>query len=391
MNARVVGTVSSLILAAAVVACTANSRSGFEEKNDTNGTDPGAGFGGNDGGMQNGKCSFEDDTDHDGDGLSFKDGDCNDCAANIHPGLFDVSGNGQDEDCSGTPDDGEVDCDDGLDIKASDPFDAAKAMGLCKTADEEGGAWGVIEAKYVRPDGSKATPNLDVGALEGFGANNPPQAGKSMFVISTGYARAPGDPGFQSGQSRSKGTSHGAPDGYPKEFAGCDSTDPTGDPHDGIGLELKIRVPKNAKSFTYDQNFFTHEYSTYVCTRFNDFYVALLQPKLPELADENIAFDSLGNPISVNNGLLQACSPGDYKGKHFDCPLGLTPLDGTGFEGRGATGWLTTTAPVEGGSIITLRFAIWDSGDGGWDSTALIDNFKWSVDGAGGPATSPVK
>jgi hypothetical protein len=45
-----------------------------------------------------------------------------------------------------------------------------------------------------------------------------------------------------------------------------------------------------------------------------------------------------------------------------------------------ATGWLHTTAPVEGGSIITLRFAIWDSGDGILDSLALIDNFNWSIE-----------
>lgn len=42
-----------------------------------------------------------------------------------------------------------------------------------------------------------------------------------------------------------------------------------------------------------------------------------------------------------------------------------------------ATGWLRTKSPVVGGETITLRFTIYDSGDGLLDSSALIDNFRW--------------
>lgn len=390
MNVRSVGTTASLLVAALAIACSgAGRRSGFEEQSaDPNEPDGSAQtFGdGVEAGAQG--CSYQDDTDHDGDGLSYNEGDCNDCHPGIHPGFFDLPGNGVDEDCSGTPDDGDAQCDDNLDINASDPYDAAKAMGLCKKADPNKDEWGVVEARYVQPDGTPASVNLDVGILPKFGVNAP-KAGKSLLALATGYARAPGDPGHKSGTGRTKGNDHGAPAGYPKEFAGCPAGVTTGEPQDGIGLELKIRVPKNAQSFTYEQNFFTYEYSTFVCTQWNDFFVTLLQPKLPDLPDENIAFDSLNNPISVNNGLLQACSPGTFKGKPFACPLGTGPLQGTGFENHGATGWLTTTAPVEGGKEITLRFAIWDSGDGAYDSTVLLDNFQWSVDPTGGPATAP--
>jgi hypothetical protein len=401
MNVRSAGISASLLLAALAVACSSESRrSGFEEQS-ASATDPdgenAADFGGGNTSAGEG-CSFEDDIDHDGDGLSFKDGDCNDCHPGIHPGFFDVPGTGLDEDCSGVPDDGDAQCDDGLDINGSDPYDAAKAIGLCKKATANGAEWGVIEAKYVYPDGNPASVNLDVGLLKKFGVNAP-QAGDALLAISSGYARAPGDPGYKAGVSRSKGglfggTSHGAPAGYPKEFAGCpDDTEPTGAPQDGIGLELKIRVPLNAQSFSYDQNFFTYEYSQYVCTKYNDFFVALLQPKLPDLPDENIAFDSLNNPISVNNGLFQVCRAGTHKGKTYDCPLGTDTLSGTGFDAGGnrygATGWLTTTAPVEGGKEITVRYAVWDSGDGNFDSTVLLDNFKWSVDATGAPQTSP--
>jgi hypothetical protein len=35
---------------------------------------------------------------------------------------------------------------------------------------------------------------------------------------------------------------------------------------------------------------------------------------------------------------------------------------------------------VVGGETIKLRIAIWDTSDGEIDSTALIDNFRWSTE-----------
>jgi len=108
-----------------------------------------------------------------------------------------------------------------------------------------------------------------------------------------------------------------------------------------------------------------------------------------------------GNAVSVNNGLLRACEPGTHGGKYFDCPLGRGMLSATGYDGTvecgieeeypggplvplegaigGATGWLRTTARATGGQEMTLRFAIWDSGDTDLDSLALIDGFEWEL------------
>ena len=44
----------------------------------------------------------------------------------------------------------------------------------------------------------------------------------------------------------------------------------------------------------------------------------------------------------------------------------------------GATGWLTSQAPVEAGETFTLEFMIWDTDDGTLDSSVLLDNFTWS-------------
>ena len=82
----------------------------------------------------------------------------------------------------------------------------------------------------------------------------------------------------------------------------------------------------------------------------------------------------------------------------YDCPLGVDSLKDTGFDQiddpfspapHAATGWLTTRARVTPGSIVRLRFAIWDSADGNLDSTVLIDDFHWSFEDTGGTSPRP--
>ena len=115
-------------------------------------------------------------------------------------------------------------------------------------------------------------------------------------------------------------------------------------------------------------------------------------------SDGNIVFDSNKDPIGVNTGLLAVCDPSVQNpgsAKQFECNEGIDLLAGTGFgkgeatcspdgssveTGGASTGWLHTTAPVQGTKIITLRFAVWDTQDEILDSTALIDKFEWSVE-----------
>lgn len=389
MNVRSIGIASSLLVAAFAIACgDSGRRSGFGMETDPTLTgDAGKGQGGfgGEGPGDGSECGINNtetdkDKDYDGDGFALKD-DCNECNTSINKGAHDIPGNGIDEDCSGTADDEEIECDTGLSQSGSDPFDGAKAIGLCKKADPDGREWGVIEAKWVRPDGTSLGNMEGVGILEKFGVNVP-QLGGAMLAISSGEARE-GAP-----VTTDKGYTHGTPPGYPKESPACPGVT-TGKAKDGVALQLKIRVPSNAQSFSYQQNFFTQEYPVFICSTFNDFFVTMMDPQPDGLEDGNIAFDQDTNPISVNNSLLQVCQSGTHKGKTFPCPLGTDTLSGTGFEGHAATGWLTTSAPVTPGSEITIRFAVWDSGDGALDSTVLIDDFKFSVDGADTAQTKP--
>ena len=130
-----------------------------------------------------------------------------------------------------------------------------------------------------------------------------------------------------------------------------------------------------------------------MCSQFNDFFIALLTPFPNGQMDGNIAFDKMGNPVSVNNAFIEACgcegnppSPCSAGGKTFDCPLGDIELIGTGFgfdacpycQDHGGTGWLRTSAPVEvPNQVINLRYAVYDSSDGILDTTTLVDNFRW--------------
>ncbi len=339
-------------------------------------------------------CPLGPGPDKDGDGFLPTDGDCNDNDCNVNPGAYDIAGNGVDDDCSGTVDDEPAACDGNLQLDSVEPFEAAQAIGLCRkaTAGASGKlkTWGVLSARYVKPDLSPEIEKLSHGLLDTFGVNTPLE-GARVLALSSGAARAPNQMGFVPPDGFDKGYKNDTPPGYPKESPACPGIK-TGQAHDGAGLELTIRVPTNARSFFFHENFFTYEYPHFICSEFNDFFVAMLNPKVPNLPDRNISFDQQGNPVSVNNSLLQVCAPQVAGGKMFPCPLGPATLAGTGFDGvesHAATGWLTTHAPINRGDTVTLLFTLWDSGDGILDSTVLIDKFEWSTQAISCATTVP--
>jgi hypothetical protein len=346
-------------------------------------------------------CNNPPNIDGDGDGWTGAEGDCNDCDPNVNPGAIDVADADAgmvDTDCSGAFNPPQP-CDSALAIDSMDPMDAARAVELCQTATTTDKKWGVLDAKWVLPDGTPppANPNFHLGhgMLSGFGPNVHVQAGARMFAVSSGTARAPTDPGYMDVGGFNKNYTSGSPAGFPKESPACPGVI-TGQPHDGTAVELTIRTPTNATGFTFDFNFFTYEWPSYVCSMFNDFFVALLSPIPMGQMDGNISFDKQGNPVSVNNAFVEVCGctngPPCTTGfgatmKTFTCALGDTGIQGTGFgkdtafSDHASTGWLNTKAPVKGGENITIRWTVYDSGDGILDTTTLIDNWQWIANG----------
>lgn len=346
------------------------------------------------------------DDDFDKDFFTEKEGDCNDCDKGVNPDAVEVIAepdeNGMtppevDEDCDGTKDNVLPPCDSGLVLDSMDPMDGVKAIGLCKF---------VVGAKWTLADGSPppvdpvqlAAFHLGHGILDNLGPMNVPEEGERFLMLSSGTARKEGHPEYVHRNFDKKYVSN-APFGFPKESASCPGIK-TKAPHDSTGLEIEIKAPSNAQGFSFDFNFFTFEWPKYICTTFNDFFVAIMTPFPPNQVDGNISFDSAKNPISVNNAFLDVCNcpmnlgppcptppPPDMLKKAFDCKLGSTSLIGTDFDvddgnpgwTNGATGWLRTSAPVEPGSTFTIRLVTYDSSDGMVDSSTLIDNWKWSA------------
>jgi hypothetical protein len=368
----------------------------------------------------------DENPDVDGDGYGTCDGDCcegSECSDPllVNPGAYDQAGNNVDDDCDGAVDNELVGCDAGLASNAMEAIDYARAMDLCNTATEASRRWGVVSAEFSLADGTGYPSYLAHSIRDGFGTALVPFAGSKLAVFSTGVAADTNDtdPDFQPRSSVAVGASSDPPldwlaanGGAMPNLPAC--PEPLDDlSHDPILLTLRVRVPTNARSFSMKVNFFTHEYPEYICSEFNDFFVVLLDstyagsPGNP--IDKNLAMYEASSgqryPIGANlafdnTGLFRVCQNGPA-----GC-LGTAPFDhtactssddlvDTGFDWTtsseqcvvgpsvqtgGGTGWLTTSGNVVGGELMTLRIAIWDTSDAGFDSTALVDDFHWSVD-----------
>lgn len=382
---------------AAVIACSSAKTSGFDDG------DSGVGNGTTGGGTLGGG----------GDGGTGKP--CAPAAGN-----YDIPGNNCDDDNDGKVDNPPT-CDDGLAATGGSAEDFAKALGICATASKDG--YGLVSAEYTRGYKRNDAPKAEQhGVLPKFGNVVKPREGKMLGVLSSGYAQE-----YNGGANKPFGGTTGtegtashtfngkdwwlslinpqgsgkAPPGFPKAAGGCDQSNVV---HDVISLKLELKAPQNASGVKFDFNFYSGEWPAYICSAFNDGFIAYLSAKgFNNGTPDNMSFDSKKNPVSVNNGFFDRCTAGvkigcadGAKQAVSQCPGGTAELEGTGFgvSGKwcggmvnkgndtsangGATGWLTSQAPVQAGETFTLELMIWDAGDGVLDSSVLIDNFGWA-------------
>ncbi len=330
---------------------------------------------------------------------SSADGSSGGC--NPNPANFDVPGNNCDDDGDGIVDNPQGTCDTGLPTSAPSAAQFAKAIGLCPN---QGDTWGVTSATYTQGVGStKAPMTQQYGTDATFGTNVKARQGNVLGILSSGVA-APEDCSENQGEFKGaicSSTGAGSPPpGYPKNAKINNVTCPGSTvANDVVDVVLKVQVPANAKGFSFDFNFYSGEWPEWVCTSFNDSFVAWLTSTAwkGNASDFNISLDPNNNPVSVNNQFFQACSPanatvgcaGSASLPKDTCTLGNGELQGTGFfisgddscgqtdSGGGATGWLTTQAPVTPGEVITIQFMVWNTGDEAYDSSVLLDNWQW--------------
>jgi hypothetical protein len=274
-----------------------------------------------------------------------------------------------------------------------------------------------VSAKFTRGYSREEPPQTDQhGIHPKFGDVIKPREGARLGVLSTGYGdEYNGAPNAPFGGVQGNNTEYGRdwynfgpyhpaksgngslPPGFPKPASGCAQAEQA---NDVINLKLELKAPRNASGIRFDFNFYSGEWPAFICSPFNDGFIAYLSAEgFNGGTPDNMSFDKDGNPVSVNNGFFDRCTPGVATGCARGappgtsvCPGGTAELGGTGFgiigswcgagsaesTNGGATGWLTSTAPVKPGETFTLELMIWDTGDAILDSSVLIDNFTWA-------------
>jgi hypothetical protein len=323
------------------------------------------------------------------------------------PANYDIPGNQCDDDGNGTVDDVPV-CDTGLPTTGT-AMQTAQALGLCQQASAT--KWGVVSATFTQGNGNPPDSH-QTGILGSFGNSLKPREGSALGVLSSGYASpmdsCPTNKRFQNiaGTQFKFGcamTGMGAvPAGFPKSAVGCPSQNGSA-VNDVVDLQIQIKVPANANGFSFDMDFASGEWPEYVCSPFNDSFIAYLKSTaFKGGAGDNISFDAKNNPLSVNNGFFGVCGPANAKTGCAPqatpgtaaCSGGTADLMGTGFydlddslnpyacqksgqTGGGMTGWLTTTAPATPGETLTIDLIISDTGDQYYDSSVLLDHWVW--------------
>ncbi|MBI5548043.1 MAG: putative metal-binding motif-containing protein [Deltaproteobacteria bacterium] len=328
--------------------------------------------------------------DYDQDGTPHPE-DCNDENPLVGPQAAEVAGDGTDNDCDGQVDEPSADCEGQAAGADADSF--ARAMEICGEIEQASFPVGDPVSRAIRT---------------GFGQLIRPQRGSKMIMLTTGQALDVFDnQAYRPQDGWDFQTSQAHPLWARPRCGPMDQIEPRA--QDLSELTLRLKVPQNAKSFTFQFNFFSAEYPEFVCTEYNDRFIVILESsaldrsKLPEgnclpgagAARCNISYDARGQPMTINNGFFDVCVDSAIN----DCTKPITDLFMTGYEvpdgdcsdpgciAGGATGWLTTTAPVTPGETITLRFLVLDEGDGILDSAVLIDNFTWQATAVSAPVT----
>ena len=346
--------------------------------------------------------------DSDGDGTAYPE-DCNDDEPLIGPYAIEVLGDGVDNNCDGRIDEAApVACDTGS--LGSSAADFARAIGVCPlppNAVFDGGVNLVKSAEFMT-GGGKYAPAAARSIRATFGSQWVHTQGSKMALISTGKAIDQlDDASFspQVGKDFNVSTTHPL---YSPPRCAAPSTTPGA--HDMTELKIQLRVPQNANSLSFQFNFFSAEYPEYVCTEFNDRFIVILSSTGLHPADLpnagagacvagsttpacNVSFDKNGQPVSINNAFFDVCAAASGSGWANACTKSTSLLAQTGYgspDPFGATGWLTTKAPVVPNEIITLRFIILDEGDGILDSAALIDSLQWDTATVTTPVTDPI-
>ena len=152
-----------------------------------------------------------------------------------------------------------------------------------------------------------------------------------------------------------------------------------GNPRDEANLQLQLRVPSYMHFLYYDVQFFTVEYPEYVGTQYNDkFTITVTSPSegvssyVIDVNGGDFVLNARDAPLLGSGYNLFATS-----GNPDNVDWLTTTPNPTGAD-AGATALIGREHPVSPGEIITITFDLIDVGDNQFESSAFIDNLRFS-------------
>ena len=161
------------------------------------------------------------------------------------------------------------------------------------------------------------------------------------------------------------------------DFSGAGCANSGVESNDCVQLTFGFVVPDDMHSIRFDFNFLSTEYPEFVNQGYNDEFKVSMASATHNY--DNLVFDENERPINIDSAFMdETCA--DIAGTGFD----------VGYDGycdAGATGLLTTIAPVEPGETVTLTFTLMDRGDGIYDTAVMIDNVQVSTNPVEEPET----
>jgi hypothetical protein len=321
----------------------------------------------------------------------------------------DADGDGDTGDEHGDGDTGDGDGDGDGDL----PCPLAEALVACDDQDDDPFHAIGLNCPGNPPESiplSSATFNSDPAAVKvaaQFGSSGDWAAheGEKVLIISTGTLPSPDDDGrVVLGEGEGEiGNANTNPDivtdlpspiepqdgsgGVP--FENCDGENDCSDTlqaqwelgesraADLLWFRFDIQVPLGANGYEFDFALFTSEYPEWIDTKYNDIFVVW---STSETYTGNVTFIE-GQPLTVTalENYFQ------YEG--YEPQLEGTGVDGVEGESMmigpvgGGTGWFTATGSAAPEETFTIAWALFDMGDDFYDTTVVLDAFRWSCEG----------
>jgi hypothetical protein len=140
--------------------------------------------------------------------------------------------------------------------------------------------------------------------------------------------------------------------------------------YDVTVLKVGVQVPAGANCVSLDYRFLSEEFDEYVGAQYNDAFIAEIDPPggAPAWTTNGSTITHSGDfATAPNGGVVSINGVGG---------LAATAADAAGTTFDGATGLITTKAPITPGPH-SIFLSIFDQGDARWDSAVFLDRLAF--------------